>query len=469
MKSELIEVSPTQKELKIEIDPDTLKDVYGRVSKKYAQRANVPGFRKGYAPVDIVRLRFKEEIKGEVLQEVIPPAVNAAIEEHDLRPLTEPHLHLDDQENAVINGTQPLAVHAHVEVMPEIPDPEYKGIEITRRVKPVDDEEIDGLINERLTREAAFVPVDGRSSELGDTVIADLTGVFADQQDADPIVAEDLEVKLDDSAIEKSFTDNLIGVKEDDEKKFTVSYPEDSVASALAGKTVHYTAKIKSVGRQESPELNDEWARSLDEGYESLGDLKKRLRTDLEKVADADADARVSNQTMAKVIEKNAFEVPNALIENQARNLLNSFAQDMHQRGVDLNQVDESMLKMMYENMKQQAERDVRGALLLDKIAKSEKVEVGEADVEAEITKMAEYYRSSADEIKESLEKQGGGVESIRNNLKTRKTIEAVVAAAKVKEGEWIDENATPVGEPVRDEEKKPKKAPPKKKAAKKE
>lgn len=468
MKSELKEVSPTQKELKIEIDAETLKDAYGRVSKKYASRANVPGFRKGYAPVDIVRVRFKDEIKGDVLQEVIPPAVNAAIEEHDLRPLTEPHLHLNDQENAVVNGTQPLAVHAHVEVMPEIPDPTYKGIEITRRVKPVDEAEIDELINERLTREATFVPVDGRASELGDTVIADLTGKFDDQPDAEPIVAEDLEVKLDDSSIEKSFTDNLIGVNEDDEKEFTVSYPQDSVASVLAGKTVHYNAKIKSVGRQEIPELNDEWARSLDEGYESLADLRQRLRTDLEKVASADADARVSNQTMAKVIEDNAFEVPNALIENQARNLLNSFAQDMQQRGVDLNQVEESMLKMMYENMKQQAERDVRGALLLDKIAKAENVEVADADVDAEIAKMAEYYRSTADEIKESLEKQGGGIDSIRSNLKTRKTIEAVVAAANVTDGEWIDESAPAISsEP--EKENKPKKPTAKKKAAKKE
>src|SRR5262245_12528421 len=143
MKSELKEVSPTQKELKIEIDAATLKDAYGRVSKKYASRPNVPGFRNGHAPVDVMRLRFKDEIKGGVVQEVMPPAVTAAIEEHNLHPLTEPHLHLDDQENASVNGSQPLAVHAHVEVMPEIAEPDYKGIEVTRRVKPVDDKEVD--------------------------------------------------------------------------------------------------------------------------------------------------------------------------------------------------------------------------------------------------------------------------------------------------------------------------------------
>jgi trigger factor len=301
--------------------------------------------------------------------------------------------------------------------------------------------------------------------------MADLEGRFEDQPDADPIVANDLEIKLGDEVIEASFTENLVGVKEDEEKEFTVSYPAEFSSEALAGKTVHYKAKIKSVGRQETPELNDDWAKSLDEGYESLADLRKRLRADLEKLANTDADARLRNNAIAKIIEDNAFEVPNVLIENQARNLLNNFAQDMQQRGVDLNQVDESFIQMAYGNMRQQAERDVRGAMLLDKIAEAETVKVEDSEVDEEIGKMSEYYRASADEIRDSLEKQGGGVDNIRNNLKTRKTIEAVIAAAKVTDGPWIDESAQPTVEAGSTEEKpkKAKKAPAKKKAATKE
>jgi trigger factor len=468
MKSEIKEVSPTQKELTIVIDAETLKEAYGRVSKKYASRATVPGFRKGYAPVDVIRLRFKEEIKGDVLQDVIPGAVAAAITEHELHPLAEPHLHLDDHDNVVINGSQPLSVHAHVEVLPEIPTPNYKGVEVTRRLKPVEDSEIEDLIAERLQREAALIPVEGRASEIGDTIVADLEGKFEDQPDGDPIVANDLEIKLGDEVIETSFTDNLVGVKEDEEKEFTVSYPAEFSSEALAGKTVHYKAKIKSVGRQETPELNDDWAKSLDEGYESLADLRTRLRADLEKLANTDADARVRNNAIAKIIEDNAFEVPNVLIENQARNLLNNFAQDMQQRGVDLNQVDESFIQMAYGNMRQQAERDVRGAMLLDKIAEAETVKVEDSEVDEEIGKMSEYYRASPDEIRDSLEKQGGGVENIRNNLKTRKTIEAVIAKAKVTDGPWIDESAQPPVEAKTEKAEKPKKAAAKKEPAKK-
>ncbi len=467
MKSEITEVSPTQRELKIEIDASTLLEAYGKVSQRYAKRASVPGFRKGYAPLDVVRMRFKSEIRSEVLQDVVPAAVASAIEEHDLHPLAEPHLHLDDHENAVVNGSIPLSLHAHVEVMPEIPKPKYAGIEVTRRVKPLADGEIDDLIAERQKKEAALIPVEGRKSLIGDTVIADLEGSFADDPSGETIKADDLEVVLGDEVIEKSFTDNLIGVKEDDEKEFTVTYPETFSSEALAGKTVHYKAKIKSVGKVESPELNDEWAKSLDEGYKSVADLRKKLKADLETYAKADADARVRNNAIAKLIEDNAFEVPNTLIENQARNLLNNFAQDMQQRGLDLNNLDEKFVQMAYGNMRMQAERDVRGAMLLDRVAEIEKVSVSDEEVDAEIATMAEYYRASVDEVRDSMAKQGGGLDNIRNNLKTRKAIEAIVAKAKITEGEWIDET---VSEPESDNSPKKavKKKEPAKKAAKK-
>lgn len=468
MKSELKEVSPTQREIHLTIDADAVKAAYTRASQKYARNANIPGFRKGFAPVDVVRMRFKEEIKSETLQDVVPGQVAAAIEHHGLSPLAEPHLHLEEHETVKVNGSEPLKLHIHVEVMPEIPVPKYEGIEVVRRVKPVENGEIEDLIADRLQKEAALIPVEGRKSQLGDTVIADLEGVFDGDENGEPITAEGIEVVLGDEVIEKSFTDNLIGVAEDDEKEFTVSYAADFTSEALAGKTVHYKAKIKSVGLMETPELNDEWVKSLDEGYKNLADLRKKLRADLETRAKADADARLRNNAIAKLIESNEFEVPSTLIENQARNLLNNFAHDMQQRGVDLNKIEAQFVEMAYNNMRLQAVRDVRGAMLLDRVAEIEKIEVAESEVDEEIAKMAEYYRASPEVIRESLEKQGGGVENIRNNLKTRKSIEAVMAKAKVTEGEWVDESLTAVD----DSEQKPakevkKKAPAKKKTAK--
>jgi trigger factor len=466
MKTEIKEISPTQREIHIEIDAAALKDAYGKVSQKYARGASVPGFRKGYAPVDVVRLRYQEEIKNEVLQQVVPAKVAEAIEEHKLQPLAEPHLHLDDAENVKVNGTQSIALHVHVEVMPEIPLPNFEGLEVTRRVKPVGDSEIEDLIASRLNQEAALIPVEGRASEIGDAVIADLEGTFDDDPEGEPIKAENLEVVLGDEVIEKAFTENLVGVREDEEKDFTVAYPAEFSSPALAGKTVHYKAKIKTVGRRETPELNDEWAKSLDEGYESLGDLRKKLRADLETYAKSDADARVRNEAIAKLIEENAFEVPKTLIENQARNLLNNFARDLQQRGVDLNTVDNNFIEMAFHQMQTQAERDVRGAMLLEKIAESEKVEVSKEEVDEEIGKMAEYYRATPEELRKSLEQQGGEA-TIQNNLRTRKSIEALISKAKIAEGEWIDEAAAQAAKASGEEEAKPKKAAKKKVPAK--
>src|SRR5215213_8244631 len=392
MKTELKEVSPTQREIHIEIEPEAVKTVYNKVSQKYAKAANVPGFRKGFAPLDVVRLRFKEEIQNEVLRELLPEKVQQAIEEHGLQPLAEPQLHFDNFDNLKLNGTQPLGLHIHVEVMPEIPEPDYKGLEVTRCVKPLPEGEMDRIIDQRRQSGATLVPVEGRKSEAGDTLIVDLEGTFADEPQTDPIKADDLEITLGDEGIEQSFTENLVGLDEDEEKEFTVSYPADFASPMLAGKTVNYKAKVKSLGKVELPELDDEWAQSLDEGYESLADLKERLGKDLETVSSSDADAALRTELINKLIEAHDFEIPNTLIEAQARNLLNNFAQDMQQRGVDLNKVDKEFVQMAYNQMRPQAERDVRGAMLLEKIADLENVEVSDEDVAKEIEMMANYY-----------------------------------------------------------------------------
>lgn len=446
MITELRDISPTQKELTIEIEAEAFKAPYAQISRRYAKRANLPGFRKGFAPVNLVTARFADEIRNDVLQQVIPAKVSDAIREHNLKPLSEPHLHLEDHENIKVNGSANIKLHVHVEVMPEIPMPEYKGLELIRRVKPVEQGEIEDLIANRLQKEAALVPVEGRASDIGDTIMVDLEGRFADRPDDEPIRAEDLDITLGDEVIESSFTDNLVGLNVDDVKEFTVNYPENFSSADLAGKTLHYTAKIKSIGRTELPELDDDWARSLEEGYRSLNDLRSKLRADLEELARADAEARLRNNAVAKLIELNSFEVPNSLIENQARNLLNNFAMDLQRRGVDLNTVDDEFVKLAYSNMRMQAERDVLGALLLEKVAEIENVEVTEDEVNDEMERLAALYRVPREEFFRSVQKNGG-IENVRNTIRTRKSIEAIMKYAKVTDGDWIDESLQETGE----------------------
>ena len=441
MKTELKEVSPTQRELQIEIPAEEVKKVYNKVSQQYARAVTIPGFRKGYAPADVVRARYREEIKGEVFRELLPPKVQQAIEENNLNPLGEPHLHLDDAENVKVNGSEPIKLHVHVEVMPEIAAPEYKTLEAVRRVRPVNEEELDRLIDERRQQGATLVPVEDRASQDGDTLIIDLEGTFIDKPEEEPIKAADLEIKLGDANIEKSFTENLVGLSQDEEKEFTVEYPEDFNSPGLAGQKVKYNAKVKSVGTVELPEADDDWATGLEEGFESMADLRGKLRTDLELAAKAEADNKVRDELVNKLVQNHEIEIPNTLIEIQARNLLNDFAQNIQRQGADLKALGDDFVKMAYTQMRTQAERDVRAAMLLEKIAELENVEVSGEEITEEIENMANYYRVTPEDVRNSLSQQGGE-NSVADRIRSRKAVEALAEKAQVTEGEWIDEAA---------------------------
>lgn len=443
MNTEVIDVSETRKEIKIEIEATAVRAAYDKVSRKYAQGASVAGFRKGNAPVDVVRMRYKDEIRQETLQELVTSRVTEAIRENNITPLVEPEIHLEDQQNVKLNGSMPLGLHVHVQVMPQIPNPEYKGLEAVRRVKPVDEAELERFIDARRQEQASLIPVEGRKSETGDTVIVDLEGTFDGEEQGEPIKADDLEITIGDAQIEQSFTENLAGVDADEVKEFTVEYPADFSSPALAGKTVHYKATVKSIGRVELPEADDEWAQSLGEDFTSMDDLRTRLRADMETHSGGNADAAVQNELIARLIENHAFEVPDALIESQSRNLLNNFAQDLQQRGVDLQKVEKEFIEMAYTQMRSQAERDVRGAMLLEKVAEMENVDVTGEEVAAEVERMAQYYRTTPEEIRKSLTQQGGEA-NIASNLRTRKAVDAIFKAAAITEGEWTDEVAAP-------------------------
>ena len=158
---------------------------------------------------------------------MLPPQVAAAIEENNLNPIGEPHLHIDDVENVKVNGSEPIKLHVHVEVMPEIEAPKYQELEAMRRVRPVSDDEVEKVIQARLQESASLIPIEGRKSKEGDTLIVDIEGTFVDKPEEEPIKADDLELTLGEEHIEKAFSENLVDLAEDDEKEFTVEYPAD--------------------------------------------------------------------------------------------------------------------------------------------------------------------------------------------------------------------------------------------------
>ncbi len=444
MRTELVDVSGVHKEIKVEIEPEEIKPVYNKVIQQYARLAQVPGFRKGHAPTDVIKTRYREDIQNDVLRELLPERVTQAIQEHDLQPLSEPQLHLENSENLNVNGSQAIGLHVHVEVMPELDAPNYKGLEGVRRVRPVAEEEIDRLIEERRREQASLVPVEDRAAEIGDTVTVDIRGKFLDDETSDPISVDDLQIDLGGEGVEQTFTDNLLGVNTDEERTFVVEYPEDFTSPALAGRKIEYTATVKSIGKIELPEMNDQWAQSFEDNYESLAAMREKIRQDLENFARVESDNRLRDELMNKLIDGNPVEVPPTLVNYQAQGLTRQFAGQMEQQGVDMRNADEKLWQMLFQRMLPQAEREVRGALLLDEIAGIENVEVGDAEINAEIEAIAQYSGRTAEEVRDILTKDNG-TNSIAERLRNRKAIEILVENANITEGEWIEEESVNV------------------------
>ncbi len=437
MKTELIDVSPTRKEIKIEIAPEVVRETFDRVSDTFAKQVNVPGFRKGHAPRSVVRTRFKNEIRTDVLRELVPDAVNEAIMKHELAAIGEPDVHLDETDDTKPFGTVPIGVHVHLEILPHVELRNYKGLEATRTVQPVKDEDIDRVIENLRESSAALQPVEDRPAAIGDTVTANFNGKFADAPDDEDINVQDVEVVLGGEGVQQEFTDNLVGTKADDEKGFTVIYPEDFSSKGLAGKKVDYTATVTAVRIKELPELDDEWAGSLGEDIDSVATLRSKVREDLEKRVAVEADHRVRSELMKTLLQEHPFEVPDTLVDQQTNFRLENVVRDMIGRGIDPRS-QELNWEGAHEELKGQAEEDVRASLLLERIADEEKIEISNEEIEAEIDAIANASRQSKEQVRAVLTKDGGE-RSIANRLRNRRALDLLLENARITDAEWTE------------------------------
>lgn len=445
MKTELVDASPTRKEIKIEIEAEKLSAAYNQISDRYAKLANVPGFRRGHAPRSVVRTRFKDEIRGEVLREVVPSAIEEAIAEHKLVVIGEPDVHLENAEGLDKIGDAPLSVHVHVEVLPEVELGQYKGLEAARSTRPVTDEDVSRVIEGLREASASLQPVEDRPSETGDTVTINIHGTFTATPEAEPINVEDVDVELGGAGVQQEFTDNLTGVRADEVKTFTVKYPEDFTSKGLAGKEVEYTTTITAVRRKEMPEIDDEWAKTLGEDLESVEMLKEKVREDLQKRAGVEADHRLRSAVMQKLVEAHPFEVPQTLVDYQTNQLLESVVRDMVGRGFDPRQ-QQFNWEGLRGQLGEQATVDVRSSMLLERIADEEQIAVTDEEIEAEINSLAASSRQSVEQVRAALTKQGGE-RSIADRLRNRKALDLIIENANVSEEEWREEAEAEVAE----------------------
>lgn len=430
MKTQLIEVSPTRKEIKIEIEPATVRAVFDRISDQYAKQAKVPGFRPGHAPRSVVRTRYKSEIRSAALNEILPDAVNAAITEHTPSAIGQPDVHLDEGQSMDNFGEEPLSLRVNVEVLPQVDLKAYKGIEVTRETRAVKDSDVESMLEALRESSASLSAVEDRPSTLDDTVTINVQGKFLDNPEEEDIKADDVEVTLGAPGVQAEFTENLTGVKADDEKTFVVDYPADFSSKGLAGRKVEYTVKVTAVKVKELPEVDDEWAQSLGEDFDSVETLRTKIREDLDKRAGIEADHRVRSQLLQKLIEQHQFEVPQSLVDHQTQYRFESIVRDMINRGIDPRN-QELNWDGAREELKGQAEEDVRGTMLLERIAEEESIDVSDEEVEAEIETIAKGSRQSVEQVRTVLTKEGGE-RSIANRLRNRKALDFLVEHARI-------------------------------------
>jgi trigger factor len=438
MKTELTDVSPTLKELKIEIEPQRVREAFDRISQQYSKAATIPGFRPGHAPTSVVRTRYKSEIRSEVLRELLPDAVNDAIIEHSLNPLGQPDVQFENQEVLERFGEEPLTLKVTVEVLPEIKLDTYKGLEAVRRKRPITDDDVNKMIDSLREASASLQPVEDRASELGDTVTINARGKMLDESDeSEEVKVDDVEVVLGGPGVMKEFTENLTGVKPDDTRTFTVEYPENYESKGLAGKKIEYLAEVTAVRRKELPELDDEWAKSLGGDFDSAETLKTKVREDLEARATAESDRQLRDDVMRKLIDAHQFEVPQSLIAQQTKHRLEGVARQMMSRGIDPRS-EELNWEGAREELTVQAEDDVRTTMLLEKVAEAENITVSDEEVETEIQSIAIASQQPLEKVRAALTKDGGE-RSIAHRLRNRKALELLIENASITDGEWIE------------------------------
>jgi trigger factor len=437
MKTELIDVTPTRKEINIEIEPEQVRSAYDRVSQQYSKAATVPGFRPGHAPTSVVRTRYKSEIQSEVLRELLPDAVRSALMEHNLAALGEPDVHFDSTDALHNFGQKPLKLQVEVEVLPEITLETYKGLEAERPTRPVTDADIDRMVDSLRDASASLQPVEDRVSQAGDTVTINARGKMVEEPEEEEIKVDDVEVILGGPGVMQEFNDNLTGVKPDDTRTFTVEYPENYDSTGLAGKKIEYVAEVTAVRQKELPELDDEWAKSLGGDFDSVDTLRAKVREDLEARSSAESERVLRDNILLKLLEAHEFEVPQSLVDEQTNFRLEGVARQMMGRGIDPRR-PELNWEAAREEMKVQAERDVRASMLLEKIAEAENITVSDEEVEAEIQSIATASQQPIEQVRAALTKNGGE-RSIAHRLRNRKALDLLIENAHVTNAEWIE------------------------------
>lgn len=427
MKAELVKKEGNKVTLKITVDNNKFEEAVNKAYNKTKGKYNIPGFRKGKAPKVVIETQYgKGVFYNDAIDMLFPEVYPEAIKELNIDPIDRPDL--DIEEISKDNG---LVMVVNVEVKPEFELGAYKGIEISKVDNTVSEEDVEARLNEMVNRNARLTSVEDKALENGDTAVIDFEG-FKNGVAFEGGKGENYNLVIGSNTFIPGFEDQLVGKKAGEEVEVNVTFPETYHAENLAGKPVVFNVKVNDVKVKEVPALDDEFAKDTTE-FETLAELRADVKAKLEEQAKNAADAEMRNALVEKVSANTEVEVPEAMVQHQIDNMLMELNYQLQYQGLNLEQLLQMTgrgLDELREERRADAERLVKSSLVLEAIAEKENVEVNDADVDAELEKMAAMYNMEVEKIKSSLRETD--IEDIKGQIKIRKTLDLLVENATI-------------------------------------
>jgi trigger factor len=418
--------SATRTTLEIEVPADEVEKAFEAVTRAYARRAAIPGFRKGKAPQSVIAKRFGDEIKTDVLEAVLPDAVASAIEEKKLSVLGRPHV-----EDLQWDPPGPIRFTARMDLKPAVDPGEYRGVPVEDQPVEPDEADVTKVVDRIREAHAEFHPIEGRAAAPGDFAVADIEGSFVEilAPGQNPRTFRDEKITLEighpDSMPE--INDALRGALPGETRSFRKSFGDDFPNDEFRGKTVDYKVKLAALKEKKLPALDDEFARTVADG-ETVETLRDRVRARLRREKEADRRRKFRRAILDVLVSRSQIPAPEVLVESETQSALRDYARYLAASGVDPEKED---WKKLSEEARPGAERRVREYLLLDAIADREGLTVSETELEAEFKRAAQERGVEPSALREQMTK-AGGLEALRDELRLSKAVDLLIASAKV-------------------------------------
>ena len=414
--------NPCKREIAVEIPAEVVTAESDAVLARFQKLARVPGFRRGKVPASIVRQRFADEIKSEIVEALVPRYFREATQKQNLQPVSQPRvtdLHL--------NQGEPLTFKASFEILPEFKLAAYEDLRVEKFPTEVTEEEVEHALNNLRQQQATYSPVEEeRPLADGDFAVVGFKGTPQEgEADAKPVEVDEVMVEIGGQDTIPEFTEKLRGAKPGEQRTFAVKYADDFADKRLAGKTMSYEVDVKGIKTRSVPELNDDFAKELGTEFSTLDELRTRLRENMKAEKAHEAEHRGKDQIVEELVKRNDFPVPDSMLDQAIDQRLERGLRALAAQGMKTEDMKRMDFGRLRAGQREAALREVKASLILEKIADDEKIEVSDEEFERELQALAKQSKQSVEEVRGRLNRDGA-LDRMRHRIRNEKTLDSL-------------------------------------------